>query len=255
MTAPACKKSLLTAALFAASVSTAFAAPQSFYADQLSAATPQDTRDQFLAGSTSVQSEGFETAALGIPAASLSMFGGQGALSQGALAGGTIKQGNQQNGRFNTTPNCNPLTGCKWWETAEPFEITLNSKKSAFAFFATDLGDAGGAITLDFWNDTTKVRSGIAVTQPTQTSGQLFFGWIDDTFSFNRVTFNVTQTTLNPSRFDFIGFDDVLAGVRATTTPPNPTPVSAPASITLVALGLGLMAATRSRRGARANKR
>lgn len=244
MTAPLFKKSLLTLAVLSGSITAAQAAPQQYYADALTAATPTDARDEFLRGSTAVTLEGFETQPVGIPATALSIFGGAGTLTQDVFSNGTIKQGAEQNGRFNTTPNCNATTGCKWWETPASFEVTLGSLKSAFGFFATDLGDLGGAINLDFWNNNVKVRSGIAVTQPTQTSGLLFFGWIDDTFSFNRVSFNLTQTNVNPARFDYIGFDDLLAGTRAAVVP---TPVSAPASLALVAISLGLLAATRRR--------
>ena len=245
MTAPILKKSLMTATLAFASLGATQAAPQLLYADQLTAATPADVRDEFLRGSTAVALEGFETQPLGIPAVALNLFAGAGTLTQDEFSNGTIKQGAEQNGRFNTTPNCNVNTGCKWWETPASFQVTLGSLKSAFGFFATDLGDLGGAINLDFWNDNTRVRSGIAVTQPTQTSGLLFFGWIDDTFSFNRVSFNLTQTNVNPARFDYIGFDDLLAGVRTGNA--GSSPVSAPASLALVALSLGLLAATRRR--------
>ena len=249
MNTPLFAKSLLTLVVAMGPFVGAHAASQEFYADQLTAITPADARAAFLSATTGVQSEGFESAPLGIPAGPLSVFSGQGSLTQDPFANGTIKRSTQiVNGRFNTTPNCDPVTGCKWWETPNSFEITLGSLKSAFGFFATDLGDLGGAISLDFWNDATQVRSGIAVTQPTQTSGLLFFGYIDDTFSFNRVSFNVTQTNANPARFDFIGFDDVLAGNRANVVPPPfPTPVSAPASLALVGLSLALLAVSRRR--------
>lgn len=247
MTAHTLTKSLLTLALAFGSLSSAQAAPQQFYADQLTADTPADARDEFLRLTTGIALEGFENSPTGIPPAALSLYGGAGALTQARFSTGNVVQGAPQNGRFNTTPGCDITTACKWWETAYSFEITLNSAKSAFAFFATDLGDLGGAISLDFWNDNTQVRSGIAVTQPTQTSGLLFFGWIDDTFSFNRISVNVTQTNADPTFFDGIGFDDILAGVRASAPGPGPTPVSAPASLALVALSLGLLAATRRR--------
>lgn len=247
MTVRNINKSLLALALAVGSFTAAQAASQQFYADKLTADTPASARDDFLKASTEVKLEGFETAPTGVVSTPLSLYSGQGTLSQDEFSSGLIKQSTiVVNGRSNTTPNCDPVSGCKWWETPSSFEIKLTSLKSAFAFFATDLGDLGGAISLDFWNDTTLVRSGIAVTQPTQTSGLLFFGWIDDTFSFNRVSVNVSQTNVNPARFDYIGFDDVLAGVRASTGP-VPTPVSAPASWGLVALGLGLLAATRRR--------
>jgi hypothetical protein len=241
-------KPAVSVAVLLCATSSAWGAAQLFYADRLTAQTPQDVRDLFVLGTSGLQSEGFESSAVGLPSGGLPVFGGQGSLTQAGLAGGEIKQGNLLNGRFNTTPSCNPVTGCKWWETGETFQIALGAQKSAFGFYATDLGDAGGSISLDFWNDNTRVRSGIAVTQPTATSGLLFFGFIDDTFTFNRVTVNVSQTASNFADFDFIGFDDVLAGVRATTPTPPPNPVPAPASLSLVALGLGLLAATRARR-------
>jgi len=249
MTTRLLTKSLLTLAVAMGAVAGAHAASQQFYADQLTAATPADERDNFLKASSGVQSEGFETSPVGIPVGPLSVFNGQGSLTQDDFSNGTIKQSTQVvNGRFNTTPNCNPVSGCKWWETPYSFEITLGSLKSAFGFFATDLGDLGGAISLDFWNDANKVRAGIAVTQPTQTSGLLFFGWIDDTFSFNRVSVNLTQTNVNPARFDYVGFDDILAGTRAAAPPPPPSnPVSAPTSLALVGLSLALLAASRRR--------
>lgn len=249
MNTPLFAKSLLTLALAMGPFAGAHAASQAFYADQLTAITPADARAAFLNATTGVQAEGFETAPVGIPVGALSIFNGQGSLTQGPFSNGSIEQSTQAvNGRFNTTPNCNPVTGCKWWETPNSFAITLTSLKSAFGFFATDLGDLGGAVNLDFWNDANKVRSGIAVTQATPSAGLLFFGWIDDTFSFNRVSVNVTQTNANPSRFDYVGFDDVLVGTRATVVPPPPpTPVSAPASLALVGLSLALLAASRRR--------
>lgn len=221
------------------------AASQQFYADRLTADTPADARDDFLKSSTDVLSEGFETSPIGIPNGPLSIYNGTGTLTQARFDTGYVAQGAPFRGRFNTTPGCDIRSACKWWETGYSFEIKLNSLKSAFAFFATDLGDAGGAISLDFWNDNTQVRAGIAVTQPTQTAGLLFFGWIDDTFSFNRISVNVSQTSTDPDSYDAIGFDDVLVGKRAAVTGPNP--VSAPTSLALVALSLGLLTAVRRR--------
>jgi len=249
MTTHLITKSLLTLAVAMGAVAGAHAASQQFYADQLTAVTPADERDNFLKASSGVQSEGFETSPVGIPVGPLSLFNGQGSLTQDPLAFGNVLQGPEQNGRFNTTPGCDIQVACKWWETANSFDIALTSLKSAFGFFATDLGDLGGAISLDFWNDGNKVRAGIAVTQPTQTSGLLFFGWIDDTFSFNRISVNVIQKDpSDPDTYDGVGFDDILAGTRAAAPPPPPSnPVSAPTSLALVGLSLALLAASRRR--------
>ncbi len=249
MNKPLFAKSLLALAVAFGSIGSGHAASQQFYADQLTAITPAEERDNFLKASSGVQSEGFESAPTGIPAGALSVFNGQGSLTQDPLADGSILQGSPQNGRFNTTPGCDIATACKWWETAYSFEITLGSLKSAFGFFATDVGDLGGAITLDFWNDANKVRAGIAVTEPSEKAGLLFFGWVDDSFSFNRVTVNVIQTRADPDEYDGIGFDDILIGTRAVIVDPPPpsNPVSAPASLALVGLSLALLAASRRR--------
>ncbi len=236
-------------------ISSASAAAQQFYAvSNVTAVTPADARDAFLLATTGVQAEGFESAAVGVPpcATGLSILGGTGTLTQSRFDTGNVVQegGATTFGRFNTTQGpCNVTATCKWWDTAYSFEIALSSPKSAFAFFAMDVGDLGGSITMDFWNNTTQVRSGVALTQPTLTAGLLFFGYIDDTFTFDRIVVNVNQTNTDPTFFDGIGFDDILVGQRNPTGPgPGPNPVSAPGSIALVTLGLGLMAATRVRR-------
>ena len=236
-------KTLLAVAAGLLAMSSAHAASQVFYADSTTALTPNEARELFLMGTTDIKSEGFESSPTGIPSGSLAVFGASGELAQPAGASGAVKQGAQQNNRFNTTLGCNILTACKWWETAFNFELTLGSKKSAFAFFATDLGDKGGAVSLDFWNDTIKVRSGVAVTQPSVTGELLFFGFIDDAFVFDHVTVNVQQVGANPTFFDYVGFDDVLAGVRAASGGGGTVPE--PASWALVAISLGVLAATR----------
>ncbi len=245
-------KGALALSVTVASLSSAFAAPQRFYAvSNQTATSPEEERDAFLLASTDIRSEGFESAQVGIPRGTgLSIFNGDGTLTQGRFDTGAVVQGPPALGRRNTTPGpCNLTSTCKWWETPYTFDIKLKSLKSAFGFFATDLGDLGGGLTIDFWKDADKVRSGIAVTQPSTTGGLVFFGWIDDAFMFNRITVNVTQSNTDPTFFDGIGFDDILAGARAVT---GPAPVSAPAPLALVALGLGLLGAVRMRSGSAA---
>jgi hypothetical protein len=212
-----------------------------------------DARNSFVAAVSGLAVENFESPSTGVPAGdSLSIFGGAGTLSQSAGAAGRIENVTSPNGpgRFNTTPapGC-AGAGCKWWQTFRTFEISLNAAVSAFGFYGTDLGDAGGSITLDFWNGANPVRSDVAVDNSGE-RGLTFFGYVDDTATFNRVTFNVAQTATSPSLMDRLGFDDMLKGnLTSVPPPPPPPPVPEPASLALVALSLGLLAVTRRRRG------
>jgi MYXO-CTERM domain-containing protein len=216
------------------------AAPQTFFVSGTTASIETE-RERFLAKTTGVVADGFETSPGGpIGATTLPVLGGLGSLTQGVGGRANVLQGAPANGRFNTTPGCDITIACKWLETSTTFTIRLNAVREAFGFFATDVGDAGGSITLDLWSGVNQVRSGIAVTQPGQIAGLLFFGYIDDAFKFDRITVNVTQTSANPVFFDGMGFDDVLAGNIAGTTP-----VSSPAPLGLALLGLGLLALTR----------
>jgi hypothetical protein len=208
-------------------------------------------RNSFVAAITDLASEQFEGASTGVPPGnSLSVFSGGGTLTQATGAAGRIENVVSPNGpgRFNTTPA--PAcagAGCKWWETSRTFEVVLSSSVSAFGFYGTDLGDAGGSLTLDFWDGANSVRSGVAVDNSGE-RGITFFGYVDDALKFNRVTFNLRQTQTDPDLFDFMGFDSVLKGNLASVPPPPP-PVPEPASLALVALSLGLLAASRRRRG------
>ncbi len=110
MTARTFTKSLLTMALAFAALTGAQAASQQFYADQLTAATPADARDDFLRLAAEIKLEGFEALLPGIPTGPLRLFEGNGSLTQDEFSIGLIKQGDVQNGRFNTTPGCNITT-------------------------------------------------------------------------------------------------------------------------------------------------
>ena len=214
-----------------------------------------EARIAFVAAVTDLRTESFETPATGVPANDLlSIFGGGGTLTQATGALGRIENLTSLTGpgRFNTTPAANCTAPCKWWQTFRSFEVTLGADVSGFGFYGVDIGDAGGSITLDFWKDSNAVRSGVAVDSSGE-RGLVFFGYVDDSFSFNRVTFNVAQTATSTSLMDRLGFDDLLLGNRAVVNPPPPPPpppppVPEPTSLALVGLSLALLAGLRRRR-------
>jgi len=98
--------------------------------------------------------------------------------------------GSESVGRFNTTPG-----GSKFLEIDQNFTISFSAPVAAFGFFATDVGDFGGTLTLTFTDGTTKTVTVPAISSPLGGSVE-FFGYIDTDDPFTKVTFGDTETTL-----------------------------------------------------------
>ena len=129
------------------------------------------------------------------------------------------------------------------------FVIEFSQLVSAFGFYATDVGDFGGLLTLELLDaNGTRVGDAIEIVTSTPTGetesagggNLLFWGFVDTANQYKsvRVNFNIDA--------DGMGFDDFVTGTLADG-PPNPTPQ--PASLAL--LGAALAAAGLSRRRAR----
>ncbi len=219
-------------------------------------------RNAFTGALSSYSTENFESlTALTVPTTAtplnLSSVGGR--LSQGVY---TVQTGLVENrkifpdpitgddtfpGRFNTSPNPAGGTASQWWDTAREFTIAFDSSHSAFGFFGTDFGDFDGTLTIQRYSGASAVGSAIALGDgagnaagafPGINGSLLFFGFADDTATFDRLVFQVAQLDPNvTSRFDRLGFDDLIVGDVAITGGTAPEPTS------LALAGLALAAA------------
>jgi hypothetical protein len=246
-----------TAAL--AAVGSALAAPITYFgnnaADQAANGTiplgsaAVASRVQFLTALGSKADESFSTATLA------TAFGNTAVISQETGATGKIEsvkidsQGNFP-GRFNTTPD--PVTGQvgdgKWWNTSTSFTVQVrNATINAFGFFGTDFGDFDGNLKFDLFLGSAKVRTDVLIPGDggKQNGSLMFYGYTDDQQSFDKIVFKIAQSSIDPDLQDFIGFDDVVIGKLRTADPGVPEPTT----VALVALSLGLLAASSRRKG------
>lgn len=170
----------------------------------------------FLSNLTGVGTENFEGFSDGDPLPVPINLGG----STGTLSGsGGIS--NAAVGETFATSGANYLAGF-----ANTFSLVFDQAQVAFGFFATDIGDFGGQLSVSF-------DGGPAIDVPHRlgsggsTNGDgLFWGIIADT-AFN------TVNLLNSDTSDFFGFDDFTIGTRAQV-------IQTPEPLTLAIFGLGL---------------
>jgi hypothetical protein len=131
------------------------------------------------------------------------------------------------------------ISGNNYWEATQDFSITFSTAQAAFGFYATDLGDFNGQLTLTLLHGGTEV---VNVGNPTGVSGgsAVYFGIIETSPAdqFTKVTFGNTAAGT-----DIFGFDDFSIG-RLEQVTPVPLPSSAAAGIVLI----GVLAGAHGRR-------
>ena len=203
------------------------AAPIVFFGEggTVGAGAAATARANFLAAlSAGVSSEDFEGISAGTNTPfGVSFTGGLGTIN--ATLGGTATVLNSSGaGRFATS-------GVNYVESRPGFNVDFGmTQVAAFGFFATDIGDFSGQLSLDLL--TSGGTNNVVVPHTVGSGGStdgllLFYGVIDTVDQFTRVTFNNTDTN------DAFGFDDLTVGDVAQVTIPEAS--------TLGLFGLGLL--------------
>ena len=175
-----------------------------------------NTANSFLSNLTGVGTETFDSFS-SLPA-TLTFPGAGTATLSGNAAFGT---GNDQSGRY-------PFSGTHYLTlTSGSFSLGFSSPIAAFGFYATDVGDFGGHLTLTL-TDINNVVTTLTVpntTDPTasgQTSGSnLFFGFFDTGDTYTRVAFGNDSGGV-----DVFGFDNLTVGSLQQVTPSVPGPIA-----------------------------
>lgn len=203
--------------------------------------TATGIQTSFLSNLVGVGTENFEGFAAGAQAPINLTFPGAGSatlngtgLIQNVPPPGTLR------GRF-------PTSGNQYWSTnvtTGSFGINFGSDVAAFGFFATDIGDFGGSLTLRLTNSAGKIEN-ISVSSGSQSDASvLYFGLIAGSASevFTQIDF------LSTGGFDAetFGFDDMTIGSLQQVCRVNcGNSVPEPGSLPLVAgalLGFGWLA-------------
>jgi hypothetical protein len=253
--------SLCAAAAFFTAASAAQASAVTYFGQEQQPSrtvtgAPLTAHDAFVGGLTGVGSEGFEGIALLTNAQSgpvaLSFAGSNPAVTASLSGEGQVSGGTIASARFNTTAN-----GSHWWNVYGSFTLNFASAISAFGFYATDVGDFGGQISIDLLaTDGTHTAFTTPNTVGSGNGSLLFWGFADDAQSYTQITFGNTQP-VGAAAADYFGFDDMTIGhVQPACTvncgpAPEPVPGSVPEPTSLALAGLGLFAAGLSFRQAR----
>lgn len=222
----------------------AHAVPTTFFGENLTpggavVGAPVTARNNFLAGlSGGVGTEDFEGIAVGTSAPiALTFPGSTGNITATLTNGGPADiNGAPSVGRFATS-------GTNYVETnaGAAFNIAFSAPIAAFGFFATDIGDFGGQISMSLTPSGGGANVDITVpnTVNAPDAALLFFGFIDTDQTYTNILFS------NSSGTDVFGFDDMTVGDAEQVTLDQ---VPEPGSMALLVFGLAGAYALRRRK-------
>lgn len=182
---------------------------------------PVTARASFLSNlSGGVGNEDFESFGTGNTAPlNLSFPGSTGSIGATLSGDGQIRSASGA-GRFATS-------GTNYWENTGSFSLSFSTGISAFGFYATDIGDFQGQVTLTTAGGLAQVIN-IGNTVGAPNGSLLFYGFTDTTNVYTSITFGNTNAGV-----DFFGFDDMVIGdlAQIIATPE-------PGMLGLLAIGL-----------------
>ncbi len=158
-------------------------------------------RDAFIDNLVGVGTEDFEGFAPGTMAPLPIVFPGAGTAT--LLGNGEVYEviggGTNGVGRY-------PISGTKYWEASDEFSIEFDEPIAAFGFYATDVGDFDGQLTLVLTNGQT-----VELVVPNTVGGLggsvIYYGFYDAEHQYTEVIFGNTAPGV-----DFFGFDDMTIG-------------------------------------------
>lgn len=191
---------------------------------------PLTAHDEFIAQLTAgVSTENFE----GLSSLNTLTFTGSAGTIGASLSGSANLFSSGGAGRF-------PTSGSNYVESSGSFTINFTQEIAAFGFYATDIGDFNGQVTVELIGGGTDLYT-INNTINAPDSSLLFWGIIDTVNTFSSITFGNTNAGT-----DFFGFDDMTIGDVGQIVDPNA--VSEPMTAALLGLGLAGIAARRRRK-------
>ena len=180
----------------------------------LSTPNANAARTSFFSNLSGVGTETFESIATGATSPINASFGADIATINGNGSVRSVPSG-ASFGRY-------PISGDKFYQANNAFNITFTTAQAAFGFYGVDIGDFNGRVTLTL----SKVGGGVeTLTVPNTRNGAggnaLYFGLIasDPSNLFTSISFGNTN-----ARTDIFAFDNFSIGRQEQVVRPVPVP-------------------------------